>query len=1565
MFENSLVPNSQSENLFVPFLESENTDSQDLETFSAESNQETIVVSTSSDDQIILASDSPEAIHRSSSLSSEREEELLGKAEVNVNTEDELLTGGIQRRNGKSSDPGNNKGKAYDIGSLTDGFNIDESVGKKDKRDFYKLTVEEQTEVEIKLTGLTANADVYLLPQKGKVIDFSKNGGKQDEAIKATLEPDTTYYLRVQPRNNRIKNANYNLDLEIVESASVEPGNSKGKAFEIVTLTDGFNIEESVGKSDRRDYYKLTVKEETEIVARLTDLTANADFYLEPEKGKVIDKSRNGGKRDEEITATLEPDTTYYFRVQPRNKSIKNADYTFDLEIVEPEENLTVTTPNGGEKIKPGREVELKWESDITDNVHIELFQDSEWVESIAIDTPNDGSFLWDVPRSLVAGEDYQILISNVNDQSIADGSDENFTILRGDYLTVTTPNGGETIETESRVDINWEGNIDGKIDINLYKDGVLEDIIATEVPNNQGSYAWEVPIYLEGGEDYQISIENLDLNVNDISDENFTIEVEDIGIETKLKAARNLGLLRNEKTVEGSLKEAKSEQLYRFRLQKELNFNLLLDELNNDASVELFQDSNGNGKFDPEELLEFSTVEGNADEQINTLLPGGNYYLRVWQEEGNTDYNLNLSVSEPVDENETPPELNLDGYEDLGVIAESKNITGEINDENPIEVYRFNLDAESNLDIKLNGLSADADILLGQDGNENGIIDLEDLMEISDQEGSSAENINVDLPSGDYFVIVRQFEGETEYNLDLSVEEVKKVPKDKAGNTVSEAKDLGVISGKVDSIKDFVGNLDTDDFYRFSLEDPRKFSLELKNIEADVIVELGQDLDGDGIVSFDESIAIADSTETNKIQIAFDNLAAGDYVIQVSQLEGDSNYTLDLETKAVKGLPEDKAGNNLVEARDLGDVGNNFSAVKDYVGVEDIDDFYRINLTEERDVQIRLEGLNGQVDLQLILDSNGNGIVDESEVIESVESFALELDDDELAEISDEIDFKVQSLALRNLSKGEYFVRVSAYDGETNYKLDLITQKAGEVAEFEEPIEEEVQRRSLVGTLPGFSAIRVNERDLGSLDLRQSEIMGGRVDGLIRDYTVKFTLDRPTELEVRLARLQDDADLQLIRDSNNNGRYDTGEVISRSHNWNTEEELISLRNLPAGDYLVRVYPYKNAKTDFTLSIFGQPDGFNKDYGYGLIDAAAAVARAANEPTFPDVPNKGGDDFWPRELINVPEVWHQGYEGQGVTVAVLDRGVDNNHQDIKGNLWVNSDEIYGNNKDDDNNGYIDDRNGFDFVNSVDGDGDGLFTNVGGFFVVNGKVKGGDIIDSQPWDEGTATSNGKGHGTHVAGIILKTAPWAEIMPLRVTGEGKGEQRVASAIRYAIKNGADIINISFSTKDTQDPATKKALQEAREAGIAVFMASGNQKDAPYYFTQPSFPARHAKESFETAFGSKESFGTAVGAVDSSRKVAYFSNPANSSARDNPYSFVVAPGVGIKSAVPLAVDKSGYVPKQGTSTATPHVAGVAALMLSANPNLKPSQVEDILQATADPQGITVSPTIKPLGF
>ncbi|MFB2934684.1 S8 family peptidase [Aerosakkonemataceae cyanobacterium BLCC-F154] len=314
----------------------------------------------------------------------------------------------------------------------------------------------------------------------------------------------------------------------------------------------------------------------------------------------------------------------------------------------------------------------------------------------------------------------------------------------------------------------------------------------------------------------------------------------------------------------------------------------------------------------------------------------------------------------------------------------------------------------------------------------------------------------------------------------------------------------------------------------------------------------------------------------------------------------------------------------------------------------------------------------------------------------------------------------------------------------------------------------------------------------------------------------------------------------------------------------------------------------------------GSPIAYNSTSGFGLVNAAAAVAEATGQNPFPEVANLGGNS-WDLDAIKAPETWSKGYTGQGIVVAVVDSGVDYKHSDLDGNIWVNPREIAGNQKDDDGNGYIDDIRGWDFVTD----------------------------DNDPMDL-------DGHGTHVAGTIAAekngfgatgVAPNAKIMPIRVLdGSGNGSvMDVAAGIRYAADNGAKVINLSLGGP-YGTAAEASAIKYAAEKGAVVVSAAGNERQL-----QPGYPARYASH-----------FGIAVGAVNRNNQKASFSDLAGTL----PLDYVDAPGVSIYSTF-LG---NSYRNMSGTSMASPHIAGVAALVLSANPNLTPVQVENILTTTAN---------------
>jgi len=317
---------------------------------------------------------------------------------------------------------------------------------------------------------------------------------------------------------------------------------------------------------------------------------------------------------------------------------------------------------------------------------------------------------------------------------------------------------------------------------------------------------------------------------------------------------------------------------------------------------------------------------------------------------------------------------------------------------------------------------------------------------------------------------------------------------------------------------------------------------------------------------------------------------------------------------------------------------------------------------------------------------------------------------------------------------------------------------------------------------------------------------------------------------------------------------------------------------------------------------------FTHDYGWGVVNASASVAKLLGGATaFPEVPDIGGVS-WGNDIVRAPEVWAQGYTGRGIVVAVVDSGVDYTHPALQNSIWVNPREIPGDGIDNDNNGFVDDVRGWNFYGN----------------------------NNDPMDD--VRSPGGGHGTHVAGTIaaagLNDGPQgvafnSKIMPVRI-GPFMGQPTtISAAIRYAANNGANVINLSI--KEFENSEIANAISFATSLGAVVVAAAGNDG-----LPSPLFPAKLA-----TLPGV-----VSVGAIDSNLILASFSHRAGDSSSVKQ---VVAPGVGVRSSVPTGLPGGTSTPSgtyatwQGTSMATPHVAGVVALMLSALPNPRASGVRD----------------------
>lgn len=272
--------------------------------------------------------------------------------------------------------------------------------------------------------------------------------------------------------------------------------------------------------------------------------------------------------------------------------------------------------------------------------------------------------------------------------------------------------------------------------------------------------------------------------------------------------------------------------------------------------------------------------------------------------------------------------------------------------------------------------------------------------------------------------------------------------------------------------------------------------------------------------------------------------------------------------------------------------------------------------------------------------------------------------------------------------------------------------------------------------------------------------------------------------------------------------------------------------------------------------------------------------------------------------IKAEEAWELSRGSKEVVVAVIDTGLDYTIEDLKDNAWVNEKELNGKpDVDDDGNGFIDDIHGYDFVN-----------------------KDGDPMDDH------------GHGSHVSGTIgaqgdngkdVAGVNWnVRIMGVKfLSAEGSGtlEDAVLS-IDYATQMGAMMSNNSWG-----GGGYSKALEEAIEranAANSLFVAAAGNHNANND-EEPSYPASYPVANVMS-----------VAAIDNRGQLASFSCYGRKSVH------IGAPGVKVLSTTP-----QGLQSWSGTSMATPHVTGVAALLKAYQPTLSAVEIKQRLLATASP--------------
>ena len=231
------------------------------------------------------------------------------------------------------------------------------------------------------------------------------------------------------------------------------------------------------------------------------------------------------------------------------------------------------------------------------------------------------------------------------------------------------------------------------------------------------------------------------------------------------------------------------------------------------------------------------------------------------------------------------------------------------------------------------------------------------------------------------------------------------------------------------------------------------------------------------------------------------------------------------------------------------------------------------------------------------------------------------------------------------------------------------------------------------------------------------------------------------------------------------------------------------------------------------------------------------------------------DQQWYLGKINAEQAWNITKGEPEIIVAVLDTGVDIDHPDLKDNIWKNNDEIAGDELDNDNNGFIDDVYGWNFVD----DNNLVEPQINSFYdseaVKHGTILSGLITAIHDNDFG------------IKGVASKV----RIMPLVVlnaVGFG-GSKAVADAVNYAVDNGADVINLSFGGYDSKEYGLRTAILKANNKNVSVVAASGNNIDGGVDLEEKKiYPVSYDEEWDTNAI-------IGVASTDQSNRISHFSN------------------------------------------------------------------------------------------
>lgn len=769
----------------------------------------------------------------------------------------------------------NTRATARDLGALsTTPTVVSDFVGHADTQDFTRFTLTRASDFRLRLSGLTADADVTLLDEQGRYVAGSTRGSNLPEDISCSLAAGT-YFVRVY---QYFGNTNYDLSLSVTETVNDD---SLTTARDLGTITSATTtVNDAIGWSDTQDNFRFTIAQSSDVRMRLNGLATFANLILLDSQGRTITSSTGT-----EFVRALDAGT-YFARVQvgggstsyglslsatPNDNSVATARVIGTLSATSTAVADAVSTADPLDywrfTVAQTSDVSLRL-SGLSGNADLQLLDAQGAVMASSARTANTTE---DIHRTLAAGTYFArvahqptnatnytltLFAADVapNDNSLATARD------LGAISTATTTVRNFVGNADTQDFLRWTLTHSSDVTIRLNNLSADADV---QILDAQGRW---VASSARAGTQSEQMVRSLNAGTYFVrvyqysGDTNYELTLSAIANDNSLASASDLGAVGTTPiTVSNVIGNNDTQDYYRFTVSQPGSVTIRSSVTTTASVMELF-DTQGRSIAD--------STGGGVPGQIQRTLDAGSYFVRVYQVSSSPDINYSLTLTMAASDNF------LATARDLGTLGSTPlTVRDFVGSTDTQDYFRFSVVQSQNVSIRQTGSGYGTDL---------------QLLHASGQVIASGVNVatatmGIDrvLEPGTYFV--RAFQQYGEVNYDLTILVPLPVADD---NSITTARDLGTLGSTAITVRDAVGNTDTQDYFRFTLNQTRSLSLRLTSLTADADVRI---LNAQGR-TIGSSMRASNASEQINL-----TLSAGTYFVCVYQWSGNTNYDLTL----------------------------------------------------------------------------------------------------------------------------------------------------------------------------------------------------------------------------------------------------------------------------------------------------------------------------------------------------------------------------------------------------------------------------------------------------------------------------------------------------------------------------------------------------------------------------------------------------------------------------------------------------------------------------------------------